>query len=103
MRNYFLMNSGEMATLVEDLESSLHRRLTADDMEIESWVLNVAGKNVSATEFSKSIASWDLAAEKMTNFHQAYDFYITPATAFTAPEIAELTPSISDANELREQ
>ena len=103
MRNYFLMNSGEMATLVENLESSLQRKVTADDMEIESWVLNVAGKNVFATEFSKSIASWDLAAEKMANFHQAYDFYITPATAFTAPEIGELTPSLSNANELREQ
>src|SRR5699024_2461379 len=33
------------------------------------------------------------AAAKMAAFHQKYDLYLTPASAFTAPQIGELTPS----------
>lgn len=102
MRNYFLMNSGEISSLVQELEELLKRNITSDDMEIEAWILNVAGKNVSAAEFSRSLASWDVAAEKMAQFHEKYDFYITPATAFPAPKIGELTATETDANMLRE-
>src|SRR5690625_3926540 len=103
MRNYFLMNSGEISSLVQELEEMMQKEITADDMEIEAWILNVAGKNVSAAEFSRSLASWDIAAEKMALFHEQYDFYITPATAFSAPKIGELTATETDANMLREK
>ncbi|MFD2211716.1 amidase [Virgibacillus halophilus] len=91
MRNYFLMNSGEMASLVQDLQQAFGRPLTAEDMEIESWLLNRAGEAVNAAAFSASLASWDTAAAQMAALHQAYDFYITPATAYPAPAIGELT------------
>src|SRR5690625_459365 len=102
MRHYYLMNSGEISSLVHELEELMQKEITADDMEIEAWVLHVAGKNVSAAEFSRSLASWDVAAEKMAVFHETYDFYITPATAFAAPKIGELTATESDENMLRE-
>ncbi|WP_330949524.1 amidase [Virgibacillus sp. MG-45] len=93
MKDYYLMNSGEIATLVEGLERSLGRSITAEDVEIETWVLNEAGKSVSAAAFSASLASWDVAAANMAAFHETYDFYVTPATAYTAPKIGELTHS----------
>ena len=40
MRDYYLMNSGEMALLVRNLEKGAGRKLTAGDMEIESWLLS---------------------------------------------------------------
>lgn len=92
MRDYFLMNSGEMNATIIGLERALGRELTANDVEMESWVLHQAGKSVSAAMYSDSLASWDKAAEQMANFHRMYDLYITPATAFTAPRIGELTP-----------
>jgi amidase len=101
MRNYFLMNSGEISTLFHQLEQSFGRALTAEDVEIEAWVLNEAGKSVSAAEFSASLASWDTAAAQMAKFHETYDFYITPATAFTAPKIGELTHSKEEQEQLR--
>lgn len=93
MNHYFLMNSGEMATVVTQMEDAMGRELSAGDLEVETWLLAQAGKNVSAAAFSKSLVAWDLAAEQMATFHEAYDFYVTPAASYGAPEIGELTPS----------
>ncbi|WP_174615816.1 amidase [Virgibacillus ihumii] len=103
MKDYYLMNSGEMSSVVKQLEASLGRQLTADDLEIESWMLNKAGESISAAEFSASLASWDTAAAKMAAFHESYDFYITPATAFTAPKVGELTHSPEEQERMREE
>ena len=91
IKDYYLMNSGEIASLMQKLERSFGRTLTAADVEIETLMLNEAGKSLSAADFSASLASWDTAAEQMATLHQTYDFYITPATASTAPKIGELS------------
>ena len=103
MENYFLMNSGEIASVFNKLEQLIGRPITADDVEIETWLLNEAGKSVSAAQFSASLASWDTAAAQMAVLHETYDFYITPATAFTAPKIGELTFSKANQELLRDQ
>lgn len=103
MNNYYIMNSGEMNATIRQLEKSLGRTLTADDMEIESWLLHVAGQSVTAAEYSESLAEWDLAAEQMAYFHRTYDFFITPATAFPAPKVGELTHTKERQMELRYQ
>lgn len=78
MRDYYLMNSGEMSLLTRNLEKAAGRELTAKDMEIESWLLSQAGLKVSAADYSASLASWDAAAAKMETLHESYDFYLTP-------------------------
>lgn len=100
MRDYYLMNSGEMALLVRNLEKAAGRELTAADMEIESWLLSQAGLKVSAADYSASLASWDSAAAKMALLHESYDFYLTPATAYSAPKVGELTHSVESRAEL---
>src|SRR5699024_3092295 len=90
-------------TVVEQLEQGLGHALTADDVEIETWLLNVAGQSVSAAEISESLASWDVATEQMTDLFNTYDFYITPVSAFTAPKIGELTYTKEEQAELREK
>ncbi|MFC2949474.1 amidase [Virgibacillus sediminis] len=101
MKNYYLMNSGEISSVVRKLEQSMGRELTADDMEIEAWLLNEAGKNVSAAEFSASLASWDDAAAQMAALHETYDLYITPATAWPAPKVGELNHGEDKQDELQ--
>src|SRR5690625_2376085 len=103
MKDYFLMNSGEISMVVAQLEKAIGREVTAEDVEIETWVLNQAGKSVSAAEFSASLASWDTAAAQMAKLHETYDFYVTPASAFTAPEVGELTFHKSMQEQLRAQ
>ncbi|MDH5159336.1 amidase [Heyndrickxia oleronia] len=100
MENYYIMNNGEMAGMVDSIEKSLGRAITANDMEIVSWVLTVAGKSVTAAEFTQSIAEWDLAAAQMAEFHKNYDLYLTPATANSAPKIGELTQNENEISEL---
>src|SRR5690625_7600766 len=70
-------------------------------MEIEAWLLNEAGKSITAAEFSASLASWDTAAAQMAQIHETYDFYMTPATAFPAPKISELTHSKDKQEQFR--
>ena len=103
MRNYFLMNSGEMASLMAQIEGMMGRKITEQDVEVETWLLNYAGQHVSAAEFSNSLASWDVAAAQMAEFHETYDFYITPSAAFGAPKIGELTHSAEREAQLIEQ
>ena len=103
MKNYYLMNSGEISAVISNIEQGINRPVTADDLEIETWLLNVAGRSVSAAEFSLSLASWDQAAEVMSEFHANYDLYITPAAASTAPKVGELTHSIEAQGDLREK
>lgn len=103
MRDYFLMNSGEISALTMQIEQLLGRPLTADDVEIETWLLHRAGQRVSAAEFSASLASWDHATAQMAAYHQQYDLYITPAAAFHAPKVGELTHTESQINTLRKE
>ena len=102
MEAYYLMNSGEMNLTVLQLEKALGRKLTADDMEIETWLLHFAGQAVTAAEYSNSLPYWDWAAEQMAYFHNEYDFYITPTTAYSAPKVGELTHSREKQMQLRE-
>lgn len=103
MRDYYLMNSGEIAALTYQLEKMYDKKLNSKDVEIETWLLHLAGQNVSAAEFSLSLASWDIAAAKMATYHEKFDLFITPATAYPAPEIGELTHSKTEEAELLER
>ncbi|SHG14025.1 amidase [Ornithinibacillus halophilus] len=103
MQDYYVMNSGEISSLANQLEAGLGRKLTEEDVEIETWLLNVAGQSVTAAEYSTSLASWDAAAAKMANLHESFDLHITPATAYTAPKVGELTHSEENQEELRER
>src|SRR5690625_300123 len=99
MKNYYLMNSGEMNLVGRGLERSLGRSLMPDDMEIVAWVLHQAGKNVSAADYSESLNGWDLAAAQMAEFHREYDLYLTPTNAHPAPKIGELAPTEEEREE----
>ncbi|GIP56230.1 amidase [Paenibacillus sp. FSL W8-0186] len=92
MENYCIMNCGEMAAMALNIERSLGRAITSEDIEIEGWVLLEAGRKLSAAEYALSLADWDAAAAQMSTIWDRYDFYITPATAFPAPRVGELTP-----------
>ncbi len=99
MRHYYLMNSGEMAGVM----MKLGKNITSDDVELESWMLSEAGRHVSAAEFSLSLQAWDTAAAVMADFHQQYDIYVTPTTAFPAPKVGELTYSKAEAAQFKDR
>ncbi len=103
MQNYYLMNSGEMASVVDTLETMLNRPLRPDEVELETWMLAHAGEHVSAKEYAQSLNAWDQAAIEMAHLHETYDFYITPTTAHPAPKVGELSHSEASEKEYREK
>lgn len=87
MKSYYVMNSGETTAMMESIETTLQRKLTIDDMELVTWVLYNAGKTISAAAYSKTLNTWDRAAEVMAEFNQEFDLFLTPATAESAPKV----------------
>ncbi|MBS8266513.1 amidase [Mesobacillus boroniphilus] len=95
-KSYLTMYFGETAALLASLEDVLGRRATASDVEPTTWLLGLLGKATSAEEFVLSLREWDRAALQMETFHETYDFYITPTTAYPPAKIGELEPSSSE-------
>jgi len=91
MENYYTMNAGEVAAMFISLERMLGRAIRPDEVDIITWVFAEAGKNVSAAEFVHSLNEWDVAAAQMAELSVRYDLYVTPASAFPAPRVGELT------------
>ena len=100
MENYYIMNCGEMAADILTIEEAIGRDITVNDLEIVSWVLRTAGQNISAVQFTRSIAEWDRAAAQMAKFNEEYDLYLTPASADHAPKVGELTHTAEQSAEL---
>lgn len=95
-KSYLTMYFGETAAQLKSLEGVLGRKATFSDVEPTTWLLGLLGKATTAEEFVLSLREWDKAALQMETFHEKYDFYITPATAFPPAQIGELQPSASE-------
>lgn len=95
-KSYLTMYFGEVAAGLASLEDILGRKVKMGDVEPTTWILGLVGKATSAEEFVLSIREWDKAAIAMENFHEGYDFYLTPTTAFPPAKIGELEPSNSE-------
>lgn len=95
-KSYLTMYFGETAALLASLEEVLGRKAGPSDVEPTTWLLGLLGKATSAEEFVLSMREWDRAAYQMEIFHETYDFYMTPTTAFPPSKIGELEPSASE-------
>lgn len=88
--SYITMYFGEVSAAIASAEELLNRKATRKDVEPTTWLLNLLGRATSAEEFVLSLREWDKAAILMEEFHDSYDFYITPTTAFPPAKIGEL-------------
>ncbi|OCA85766.1 6-aminohexanoate hydrolase [Bacillus sp. FJAT-27225] len=90
--SYLTMYFGEVAAVLASLEEVLGRKAKFEDVEPTTWLLGLLGKTTSAEEFVLALREWDKAAYQMEDFHDRYDFYMTPTTAFPPAKISELEP-----------
>lgn len=95
-KSYLTMYFGETAAILASLEEILGRKATIQDVEPTTWLLGLLGKATTTEEFVLSLREWDLATYKMEIFHETYDLYITPTTAFPPAKIGELDPTSSE-------
>lgn len=91
--SYMMLYFAEVASTLKSLEEVIGRKVRYEDVEPTTWILSLLGKAVSAEEFLTSLKYWDKVAIQMENFHDDYDFYITPTTAFPPSKIGELDPT----------
>ena len=87
--SYLSLYFGEVSAMIASLEEILGRKATLNDVEPATWLLGLIGKSMSAQEFVLNMREWDVAAYAMEEFHETYDFYITPATAFPPAKIGD--------------
>ncbi|CRK81945.1 amidase family protein [Neobacillus massiliamazoniensis] len=95
-KSFLTMYFGEVSSWITTIEEMIGRKVKMNDVEPTTWILNLVGKATSAKEFALSLREWDKAAISMEIFHETYDFYLTPTTAFPPPKIGELEPSQSE-------
>jgi len=91
--SYVTMYFAEVASALNDISQRIGRKVTMKDIESTTWLLGLLGKLVNAEELLTSLKYWDKLAIQMEAFHDDYDLYITPTTAFPASKIGELEPT----------
>ncbi len=89
-KSFFLMYFGEVAADIMHLGKMLRRRPLPSDVEGPTWSLGLLGRSYSAGEFVYGMREWNRAARAMGEFHQKYDLYMTPSTAYPPARIGEL-------------
>ncbi|EMF0507708.1 amidase [Enterococcus hirae] len=109
IQSYYQMNGAETASMIHSIESGLGRSVAQNELEPISWVLLEYGKKVSAANYIQSLHVWDHAAITMEELFQTVDLFLSPTTAFTAPEIStdlqsdEIRAKMAGINECNEQ
>lgn len=100
-KSYITLYFGEVAASFKNMEETLGRKVKMDDVEPTTWLLGLLGKATSADEWVLSMREWDNAAFMMEEFHETYDLYMTPATAFPPAKIGELAISSREEKLIR--
>ncbi|WP_407271352.1 amidase [Radiobacillus sp. PE A8.2] len=88
--SFMMLYFGEVASTISTIENKVGRKLKYNEMEPSTWLLGLLGRSVSAADFVLSLQEWDIAAYQMDVFHDQFDLYITPTTAFPPSKIGEL-------------
>lgn len=100
MQSYYVMNSVETAAMFDDIETSIGRQMTADDMELMTWAIYKSGQSILAKDYSRIISQWDIYSHIMAQFHKKYDLILTPTAAGVAPKHGQFDLSERLKNDL---
>lgn len=95
--SYITLYFGEVAAMLTKMEKILGRKVKFNDVEPTTWILGLFGKATSIAEWMVQFQEWDIAAFSMEDFHDTYDLYVTPTTAFPPAKIGELAISPAES------
>ncbi len=79
--SYYLMNEGETAAMFASIEQSIKRPVKQNEIELVTWALWQAGKNVTAAEYINALNVWDQVSALHAKLHERFDVLLTPTTA----------------------
>ena len=77
------------------------RKARFDDYEVETWLLSIAGRALTAGELALAIRTLQTEARRLVAFYDGYDAILTPTLARPPLEIGELRPSGAEARAFR--
>jgi amidase len=100
-QSYAIMNFGEVAADLEELQAQLGRRLRTTDVETLTWTTGLLGRTFSAGDFVRSLRQWGRLGRTMGRFFQDYDLYMTPTLAYPPPRLGELKPKSQDLTAMK--
>lgn len=109
IQDYYKMNGAETAAMMEEISQALGRDIQKEDVEWMTWGIYQAGLKTSAARYVQSLNSWDQAAQVMEDLFLDYDLFLTPTTAYPAPQIGvplqdeEIFTALKNAETLNEQ
>jgi amidase len=78
---FVAMIIGETAGDIAELEQHLGRKVTTQDVELNTWLLGALGKYYSAREYVVQKRAWNHLSRQMADFHRQYDLLLTPTMA----------------------
>lgn len=94
MQNYFVMNSVETTAMIKNIEASIGRPVTFEDVEPLTWAIYRAGLKVPSYRYSQLLSDWDQWTAKSEGIFDSgeIDILLTPTTTGIAPLHGELDP-----------
>ncbi len=95
-RSYAIMNFGEVAADLDELQALIGRRLVGADVETVTWTAGLLGRTFSAGDFVCSLRHWGRMGRIMGRFFKDYDLYLTPTLACPPPAMGALQPKPHD-------
>jgi amidase len=95
LKNYMKIGAGESAAYFVEIEKIVGRELKRTDVENNTWFIRALGDVYTAGEYAQSSKGWDEAAFSMEEFHETYDFFVTPTTACLPHKIGAFQSKLS--------
>ncbi|MQS90191.1 amidase family protein [Companilactobacillus mishanensis] len=101
MHNYYTLGSEGMDSIDKLSMAQQKRHLQIDDVDWTTWALYQYGKDTNEADYKAAWDSIDAATDKMEEFHQKYQLFLTPTNAYTAPKVNDTIMKDSDISAIK--
>jgi len=80
LMSYYIVNGGETAVMIENIEKSLKRPVKMRELDPFTWAVNMLGKSIPASEYSRVLTYWDQISDTLGQFFEDFDVILQPTT-----------------------
>jgi len=96
LERFLVVIAGETNAELQQLGKYLNRRVTAADVETNTYALALLGSTFKAGDFARAKKEWNEIAQRAARFHQQYDLLLTPTLASQPIKIGALQNSAAE-------
>jgi len=96
LERFLVVIAGETNAELQQLGKYLNRRVTAADVETNTYALALLGSTFKAGDFARAKKEWNEIAQRAARFQQQYDLLLTPTLASQPIKIGALQNSAAE-------